>query len=112
MSFDWQQFHAREDRTPAVVDPQRRLWICLAGFAAALLVVFGRTVQLELTQGAGFRAEALRPVEKRIVLPAARGRILAMGRAIEVIEPEALRCSVVDFARQTLSRYAGNLLLS
>ena len=40
MSFDWQQFHAREDRTPAVVDPQRRLWICLAGFAAALLVVF------------------------------------------------------------------------
>ena len=65
------------DRTPAVVDPRRRLWICLAGFVAALLVVFGRAVQLELTQGAGFRAEALRPVEKRTVLPAPRGRILA-----------------------------------
>ena len=77
MPFDWQQFHASETRTPAVVDPRRRLRICLAAFVAVLLVVFGRAVQLEVTQGAGFRAEALRPVEKETVLPAARGRILA-----------------------------------
>ena len=73
--------------------------------------------------GESFRqviAEAAAPDEKgwlTLVLPfetfeAARGRILALGRAIEVIEPEALRCSVVDFARQTMSRYAGNLLQS
>jgi len=77
MSFDWQQFHASETRTPVVVDPRRRLRICLAVFVAVLLVVFGRAAQLEVTQGAGFRAEALRPVEKQTVLPAARGRILA-----------------------------------
>jgi len=77
MPFDWQQFHASETRTPAVVDPRRRLRICLAAFVAVLLVVFGRAVQLEVTQGAGFRAEALRPVEKQTVLPAARGQILA-----------------------------------
>ena len=77
MPFDWQQFHAAERPKTNVVDPRRRLRICLAGFVALLLVVFGRTVQLELTQGAGFRAEALRPVEKETTLPAPRGRILA-----------------------------------
>jgi penicillin-binding protein 2 len=77
MPIDWQQFHARDDRTPAVVDPRRRLWICLAGFLALLLVVFGRTVQLELAYGEGYRDEALRPVEKETPLPANRGRILA-----------------------------------
>jgi len=60
-----------------VVDPRRRLGICLTGFVAALLIVFGRTVQLELTEGAGFRAEALRPIERETALPALRGRILA-----------------------------------
>ncbi len=77
MPFDWQQFHAAERPKTNVVDPRRRLRICLAGFVALLLLVFGRTVQLELTQGAGFRAEALRPVERETVLPASRGRILA-----------------------------------
>jgi penicillin-binding protein 2 len=77
MPFDWQQFHAAECPKTSVVDPRRRLRISLAGFVVLLLLVFGRTVQLELTQGAGFRAEALRPVEKEMILPASRGRILA-----------------------------------
>ncbi len=77
MSFDWQQFQAAERPKTSVVDPRRRLRICLAGFVALLLLVFSRTVQLELTQGAGFRAEALRPIDKETLLPAARGRILA-----------------------------------
>ena len=77
MPFDWQQFDARERPKAAVVDPRRRLRICLAGFVVLLSVVFGRVIQLEITQGAGFRAEALRPVEKETLLPASRGRILA-----------------------------------
>jgi penicillin-binding protein 2 len=77
MPFDWQQFHAAECPQTSVVDPRRRLRISLAGFVLLLLFVFGRTVQLEVIQGAGFRAEALRPVEKEMVLPASRGRILA-----------------------------------
>ena len=37
---------------------------------------------------------------------AARERILGMGRAVEVIEPEALRLSVADFAQQIVALYA------
>lgn len=77
MAIDWQQFHARNERTPVVVDPRRRLQICLLGFLVLLLVIFGRTMQLELTYGDGYRAEAQRPIEKEVPLPAQRGRILA-----------------------------------
>lgn len=34
----------------------------------------------------------------------ARGRILSLGGAVEVLEPDALRCGVADFAQQTLKR--------
>jgi penicillin-binding protein 2 len=49
----------------------------LAGFVAGLLIVSARSVQLEVTQGDGFRDQAVRPLEKKTVLPAPRGRILA-----------------------------------
>lgn len=35
----------------------------------------------------------------------ARGHLLAAGRAVEVLEPEALRCSLADFARQIVDFY-------
>jgi predicted DNA-binding transcriptional regulator YafY len=38
-------------------------------------------------------------------LPAARERILGFGRAMEVLEPRALRLSVADFARQVVQLY-------
>jgi predicted DNA-binding transcriptional regulator YafY len=38
-------------------------------------------------------------------LEEARDRILAFGRAVEVLEPEALRKSVLDFARQIVTSY-------
>jgi predicted DNA-binding transcriptional regulator YafY len=38
-------------------------------------------------------------------LEAARGKLLAAGRAVEVLEPEALRCSLVDFAQQIVEFY-------
>ncbi len=37
---------------------------------------------------------------------AARERILGFGAAAEVLAPEALRCSVADFAAQVVSRYS------
>jgi predicted DNA-binding transcriptional regulator YafY len=37
----------------------------------------------------------------------AREKILGMGRAVEVLEPEALKLSVIDFARQILARFQG-----
>jgi len=39
-------------------------------------------------------------------LPAARARILGFGRAVEVLEPEALRKSVIDFASQITTFYS------
>jgi len=35
----------------------------------------------------------------------ARTRILSYGGAVQVLEPEALRCSVLDFAKQVVARY-------
>ncbi len=40
-------------------------------------------------------------------LEEARVRILGFGRAIEVLEPEALRLSVIDFAEQIVAFYSG-----
>ena len=36
----------------------------------------------------------------------ARDRLLGFGSAVEVLEPEALRCSMVDFAKQICAFYA------
>jgi predicted DNA-binding transcriptional regulator YafY len=38
-------------------------------------------------------------------LDAARGRLLALGGAVEVLEPASLRLSLADYAAQTLARY-------
>ena len=77
MFFDWRKFHASNTDSPAVVDPCRRMTILLCCFVVAMLLVFARVVQLEVAQGAAFREEALRPIEREIILPAVRGRILA-----------------------------------
>jgi predicted DNA-binding transcriptional regulator YafY len=37
----------------------------------------------------------------------ARERILSLGGSVEILEPRALRNSVVDYAEQILARYAG-----
>ena len=36
---------------------------------------------------------------------AARTRLLGLGRAVEVLEPEALRRSLIDFAAQVMDFY-------
>jgi len=60
-----------------VVDSRLRLRLCLAVFVALLIVVFGRAVQLELRDGAAFRAEAAEPIVQQKRLRGLRGRILA-----------------------------------
>jgi penicillin-binding protein 2 len=96
MFFDWQQFHLSNASMAAVTDPRRRLWICAVGFAAALLVIFSRVAQLEMTQGAGFRAEALRPIARETILPAARGRILARDGTVLACD-ETIRAVAVEY---------------
>ncbi len=114
MLHDWHQLHTNEPDAPAIVDPRRRLRICLGLFVAAMLVVFGRAVQLEWTHGAAYRAEAVKPVLREIDLPAPRGRILARDGTVlvgnrevpavavhyrylqEPPDPEWLRSAAVD----------------
>jgi predicted DNA-binding transcriptional regulator YafY len=43
-------------------------------------------------------------------LEAARNRLLAFGGAVEVLEPEALRLSLADYARQTVEVYQEKVL--
>jgi penicillin-binding protein 2 len=76
MPTDWQEL-SLANTSPAVVDPRRRLRWCVAVFAVLLLVVWCRAAQLQIGQGAAFRAEAVRPIEREKSLPAPRGRILA-----------------------------------
>lgn len=42
-------------------------------------------------------------------LEAARGRLLGFGREVEVLAPTALRKSILDFARQTVSLYQSEI---
>ncbi|MBN2304228.1 MAG: WYL domain-containing protein [Anaerolineae bacterium] len=56
------------------------------------------------SNGQGWRVVTL-PFES---FEAARERILGYGRAVEVLEPRALRCSVIDFAQQIAGFYASN----
>lgn len=77
MHFDWLQFRARNRPPESVVDPHRRIRLCLGLFWLALLVVFGRLVQLEITQGAAWRKEAAQPLTRRVSVPSVRGRLLS-----------------------------------
>lgn len=68
--------------------------------------IFGDRIQTALDESeppdaAGWVTLAL-PFES---LAAARERILGMGRAVEVLDPPALRQSVLDFARQIVAFY-------
>ncbi len=77
MPPNWHHIHAERRAAPAVVDPRRRLRICLGVFLAGLAAVFARAVHIELTQGDTFRREARRPLRRERSLPGLRGRILA-----------------------------------
>ena len=92
--FDWHRFHADEHPGPAVVDSRRRLAIFFAGFTGLLLLVFGRVVQLEVSQGAAFRAEAARPLVRRQSLPGVRGRILARNGTVLACDKKVLALAV------------------
>jgi penicillin-binding protein 2 len=88
--FDWHHFLRRELPTPAVVDPQRRMRIGMAAFALLLMVVLARAVQLEVSEGAVFRAEAVKPLRRETVLPGMRGRILASDGAVLACDRKTL----------------------
>jgi len=62
-------------------------------FAVLLVIVWCRAAQLQVGQGAAFRVEALRPIQRAIPLPAPRGRILARDGTVLACD-----CTVVAVA--------------
>jgi penicillin-binding protein 2 len=80
-------------RRPAV-DSRRRIRLCLLGFVVALLIVFSRAVQLEVTQGEAFRSQAAEPLVRRHSLPGVRGRILARDGTVLACDKKTLALAV------------------
>lgn len=81
-------------QTHAVIDPRRRLRVCLWVFLTLLAVVFARAVQLEVTQGAAFRQEALQPLAREKSLPGVRGRILARDGTVLACDKKVVSLAV------------------
>jgi len=94
MPTDWHRLHAERRPAPAVVDPRRRLRICCGVFALLLAVIFARAVQLEITQGAAFRAEARQPLRRERSIPGVRGRILARDGTVLAQDRQVLAVAV------------------
>ena len=94
MPTDWQELTVSSVHSPAVVDPRRRLRCCLSVFVLLLIAVWCRAVQLEISQGAAFREEALRPNRREKPLPAARGRILARDGTVLACDREVAAVAV------------------
>ena len=94
MPIDWHRFHQDQISAPTVVDPRRRLRLCRSLFLGLLAVVFARAVQLEVTQGAAFREEALKPLVREKALPGVRGRILARDGTVLACDKKVLSLAV------------------
>jgi len=71
----WQQATSSEVR-PAAVGGARRLRLLATLYCLLAAVVFGRVVALEWRHGHAFREAASRPLERCVITPGVRGRIL------------------------------------
>ncbi len=92
--FHWERFSGASARRPVVADSLRRVrWVFL-GFVLLLTAVFGRLLQLEVTQGVAFRAEAAKPLEREHLVPGIRGRILAADGSILACDQETRALAV------------------
>ena len=77
------------------------------GLAPYLPLVFGDPIREAMAQAGPPDAEGWLTLSLPFeTFEAARTRILGLGRAVEVLEPPALRKSVVDFAAQIVDFYA------
>lgn len=92
--FDWRQLLANEHEPPSIVDSRRRMNVCMACLAALLAIVLARMTQLEIRDGAAFRRQAARPLERRESLPGVRGRILGRNGAVLAVDEQTLAVAV------------------
>lgn len=100
----WQAWCAEHEQRQQVFQAVLRIAPSLLPY---LPLYFGRLVLEQVSQSGspddqGWVTLVL-PFES---LEAARERVLSLGSAVEVLEPEALRCSVIDVAQQIVRFYA------
>lgn len=91
---DWRELTPVRSDDRGSANPRRRLRLLLAVYGAALLVVLGRALQLELQGGAEFRRIANAPIEKPVILEAERGRILARDGTVLAADHQARALAV------------------
>jgi penicillin-binding protein 2 len=92
--FEWHELVAQQAARPSACGTRSRLRWLLSLVALAAAIVFLRAVQLQWTDGAGFRAEATRPIERAKLVPAARGRILARDGSLLAADARVLALAV------------------
>ncbi|NLS96835.1 MAG: hypothetical protein GXX96_32265 [Planctomycetaceae bacterium] len=92
--FHWERFQPASSRRTVGGDSLSRMRTGFVGFLLLLAVVFGRLVQLEATQGAAFRIEAAKPLQREHLVPGVRGRILAAGGAVLACDRETRALAV------------------
>jgi len=98
----WRTWCAQEEGRQALFPVLVRV---APGFAPALSHHLGEGVRAELATAPADQEGWVRLELAFESLEAARERILGLGPGVEVLEPEALRRSVHDFAVQTAARY-------
>lgn len=92
--FSWHRLVASERPPETTVAPRQRLRICGVVIVVLLGLVFLRLVHLEVTQGAAFRQEAVRPLLRRVNVPGTRGRIVARDGTVLACDQETLGLAV------------------
>ncbi|HEX4146892.1 MAG TPA: penicillin-binding transpeptidase domain-containing protein [Pirellulales bacterium] len=92
--FEWHELVAQQAARPGVAGTRSRLRWLISLVALAAAIVFARAVQLDWTDGAAFRAEAARPIERAKLVPASRGRILARDGSLLATDTRVLALAV------------------
>lgn len=79
-------------------------------FIAALPHYFGHTVSHKIDRGGQPNQEGWIQLELAFEsFEAARDRLLSFGRGVEIVQPQALRRSVLDYAEQIVDLYRGEV---
>ena len=92
--FQWERLVHRSAYGSSGNDSLSRVRAIFLGFILLLVVVFGRLIQLEVTQGAAFRTEAAQPLEREYLVPGIRGRILAADGSVLAHDKETRALAV------------------
>lgn len=95
-AHDWTEVANQIGAKPALRDPWPGVrllwWMLLLGSA----IVYGRLVWIELATGPSYRGLAAKPIERRISIPARRGRILARDGQV-LAQDESIACVALQY---------------